>query len=153
MPGTEDTKMTENLELNLLTMYEEGNSVHNMLKNDKRKFCLKAFLLFFSNSGWFHYTVRSLCHKIPGGSVVKNCLPKQETQVWSLVWANPLKKEMSTIQYSCLGNPMDRSLVGYSIWGCKRVGHDLATEQQSHPPPETSNIMIDFLFSACCQWD
>ena len=51
---------------------------------------------------------------------------------------NPLKKEMATIQYSCLGNPMDRSLVGYSIWGCKRVGQDLATEQQCHPPPETS---------------
>ena len=23
-----------------------------------------------------------------------------------------------------------RSLVGYSLWGCKRVGHDLATKQQ-----------------------
>ena len=23
-----------------------------------------------------------------------------------------------------------RSLAGYSPWGCKRVGHDLATEQQ-----------------------
>ena len=31
-------------------------------------------------------------------------------------------------QYSCLGNLMDkRSLVGYSSWGCKRVGHNLAT--------------------------
>ena len=27
-------------------------------------------------------------------------------------------------QYSCLGNPMD------GPWGHKRVGHDLATEQQ-----------------------
>ena len=40
---------------------------------------------------------------------------------------------------------------GLQYMGCKRVGHDLATEQQSHPPPKTSNIMIDFLFSACCQ--
>ena len=32
------------------------------------------------------------------------------------------------LQYSCLGNPMYRSLAGYSPWGCKRVGHDLATE-------------------------
>ena len=23
------------------------------------------------------------------------------------------------LQYSCLGNPMERSLVGYSPWGCK----------------------------------
>ena len=34
------------------------------------------------------------------------------------------------LQYSCLGNPMDRSLAGYSPWGCKRVGHGLATEQK-----------------------
>ena len=32
------------------------------------------------------------------------------------------------LQYSCLGNPMDkRSLAGYSPWG-RRVGHDLATK-------------------------
>ena len=24
------------------------------------------------------------------------------------------------------------SLVGYSSWGCKRLGHDLATKQQHH---------------------
>ena len=36
-------------------------------------------------------------------------------------------------QYSCLGNLMDRgqkNLEGYSPWGCKTVGHDLATKQQ-----------------------
>ena len=34
------------------------------------------------------------------------------------------------------GNPLlfeksheQRSLVGYSLWGCKRVGHDLTTKQ------------------------
>ena len=32
------------------------------------------------------------------------------------------------LQYSCLGNPMDRgSCRGYSPWGRKRVGHDLVT--------------------------
>ena len=25
---------------------------------------------------------------------------------------------------------MDRSLAGYSLWGCKRTGHGLATKQQ-----------------------
>ena len=35
------------------------------------------------------------------------------------------------LQYSCLGNPMDRGAwVGYSTWGHKRVGHDLVTKQQ-----------------------
>ena len=51
---------------------------------------------------------------------------------------NPLKKEMATIQYSCLGNPMDRSLVATVYGVAKRVGHDLTTEQQCHLPPETS---------------
>ena len=30
-------------------------------------------------------------------------------------------------QYSCLENPMERSLMGYSPWG-GRVGHDLASK-------------------------
>ena len=28
----------------------------------------------------------------------------------------------------------EKSLVGYSSWGCERVGHDLATEQQNFTP-------------------
>ena len=37
------------------------------------------------------------------------------------------------LQYSCLGNPMDkRNLAGYSPWGHKRVGHDLETKQQQY---------------------
>ena len=34
------------------------------------------------------------------------------------------------LQYSCLENPMDRGAWwGYSPWGHKKVGHDLATKQ------------------------
>ena len=29
----------------------------------------------------------------------------------------------NTLQYSCLGNPMDRKAQGYRPWNC-RVGHD-----------------------------
>ena len=32
----------------------------------------------------------------------------QETQVQSLGREDPLEKEMATLQYSCLENPMDR---------------------------------------------
>ena len=39
-----------------------------------------------------------------------------------------------TLQYSCLGNPMDRNLVGYSPWSCT-VRHDLATKS---PPVAAS---------------
>ena len=35
------------------------------------------------------------------------------------------------LQYPCLENPMDRSLAGYSPWGCKRVGQHLAIKQPS----------------------
>ena len=42
----------------------------------------------------------------------------QEMQVRFLGQEDPLEKEMATLSsYSCLGNPMDRSLVGYSPWG------------------------------------
>ena len=35
------------------------------------------------------------------------------------------------LQYSCLENPPgQRSLVGYSLWGCTRVRHNLVTKQQ-----------------------
>ena len=34
------------------------------------------------------------------------------------------------LQYSCLGNPMDRGAWRASPWGHKRVRHNLATKQQ-----------------------
>ena len=34
---------------------------------------------------------------------------KQEMHVQSLVWEDPLEKEMAS-QYSCLGSPMDRGV-------------------------------------------
>ena len=44
-----------------------------------------------------------------GGLVVKNLLAKQEMQVESLGWEDPLEKEMATpLQYYFLGNLIDR---------------------------------------------
>ena len=35
------------------------------------------------------------------------------------------------LQYFCQGNSHgQRSLTGYSLWGCKRAGYDLVTKQQ-----------------------
>ena len=57
----------------------------------------------------------------------------QEMQVWSLCWEEPLEKEME-IHSSILAwkkkSHGQRSLIGYSPWDCKRVGHDWATKQQ-----------------------
>ena len=62
----------------------------------------------------------------PGGSAVKN-LPAvrkpQEMWVQSLGQEDPLKEKNSNqLPYSCLGNPMERSLEGYSPWGRKELG-------------------------------
>ena len=44
---------------------------------------------------------------------------------------SPAEGNGNPLQYSCLGNRMDRgNLVGNSPWGCKRVRHDLVTKQQ-----------------------
>ena len=35
------------------------------------------------------------------------------------------------LQYACLEESHgQRNMVGYSLWGCRRVGHDLATKKQ-----------------------
>ena len=62
----------------------------------------------------------------------------QETQVWSLGQEDPLEKEVAThLQYSCLGNPMDRGAWQATIDGvAKTVRQKLATktkqEKKSH---------------------
>ena len=53
--------------------------------------------------------------------MVKNLPAKQEIQVQSMSWKDPLEKEMA-LQYSCLGNPMDRGAwQAYSPQGRKEV--------------------------------
>ena len=37
----------------------------------------------------------------------------------------------NTLQYSCLGNPMDRGAWKATVYGVTKVGHNLATK----PPP------------------
>ena len=64
--------------------------------------------------------------------MVKNLPAIQETGVQFLGWEDPLEKEMAT-HFSILTWKIpwtERSLAGYSLWGHKRVGHDLATKQQ-----------------------
>ena len=53
----------------------------------------------------------------PGGSVVKNPLPKQETWVQSLDWEDsPGEGNGNPLQYSCLGNPMNRGAWQVSVY-------------------------------------
>ena len=51
---------------------------------------------------------------------MKNLPAVQETWVRSLGWKDPLESTGNPLQYSCLKNPRgQRSLAGYSPWGCK----------------------------------
>ena len=55
----------------------------------------------------------------------------QETRVQSLGREDPLEEEMATHPVFLPGESHgQRSLVSYSLWGFKRIGHNLATKQQ-----------------------
>ena len=43
---------------------------------------------------------------------------------------SPKEENGNPLQYSCLGNPMDRGTWQTTVQGCKRVEHELATNQQ-----------------------
>ena len=73
----------------------------------------------------------------PGGSVVKNLPAMQETWVQSLgsiprSGRSPGEGNGSPLQYSCLGNPMDREAwqATVSPWGHKESEHNSVTKQQ-----------------------
>ena len=69
----------------------------------------------------------------PGGSVVKHppANAGDAGDVGSIPGSgrSPGEGNGNPLQYSCLENAME-SLAGYSPWGHKRVGHDLATKEQ-----------------------
>ena len=78
----------------------------------------------------------------PGGSVVKN--PPASAGDAGLIpeWRRfPGRENGNPFQYSCLVNPIDRSLVGFSSWSCKRVRHGLVTKQQ-----QQANISVISMF-------
>ena len=54
----------------------------------------------------------------------------QETQVQSLGQEDPLEKGMATHSSILAWEILQRSLVGYSPWGC-RVGHDWETNSST----------------------
>ena len=67
----------------------------------------------------------------------------QELQVQSLGWEDPLEKEMAThssiLAFNFYGQ---RTLAGYSQWGCKRVRCDWAQEQTEFQEAVVSPVMV-----------
>ena len=65
----------------------------------------------------------------PGGSVVKNLLVNTEDTDSIPALGRPSGEgNGNPLQYSCLGNTMERGAYGLQSVGSERVGHDLATK-------------------------
>ena len=60
----------------------------------------------------------------------------QELWVWSLGWEDPLEKQMATYSNIPGKSHGRKNLEGYNAWGCKRIGHYLATKQQQQQNTE-----------------
>ena len=71
----------------------------------------------------------------PGGSAVRN-LPANVGDVGTTPGSgrSPGEGNDNPLQYSCLGNPMDRGAwrAIVHVHGVARVRHDLATKEQQH---------------------
>ena len=85
---------------------------------------LNIFLIFF---------LLNDIRNFPGGSVVKN-LPASARDMGSVLELGRLPGEGNgnPLEYSCLGNPMDRGAWRVTIHGVTRLGQDLETKQQSN---------------------
>ena len=67
--------------------------------------------------------------------MVKDLPAKQETQVQSLGWEDPLEKEMATLSSILAWNtPWTEESGELQSMGSQRIGHDLATKQQQQLP-------------------
>ena len=81
-------------------------------------FCF-PFLLFFNQNVYYYYLMH--VPGFPGGSVVKN-LPASAGDTGSIPGSgrSPGEGNGSLLQYSHLGNLMDRSLAGYIVHGVSK---------------------------------
>ena len=71
------------------------------------------------------------CEVFPGGSEDKaSACNTGDPGLIPGLGRSPGEGNGNPLQYSCLKTHGQRSLIGYSSWGPKRVGHDIATEQQ-----------------------
>ena len=70
---------------------------------------------------------------IPGDSEVKN-LPAKVGDAGSVAESgkSPGEGNGNQLQYSCLGNPMDRGAWQAKVHEVTRVGHDLGTKSINH---------------------
>ena len=78
-----------------------------------------------------------------GGPVVKNPPANAGDAIWTPgSGRSPGGGNGNPLQYFCLENPMDRGAwrAACSLWGCKRVRHDLATKQQQQQQKKQGHL-------------
>ena len=76
-------------------------------------------------NSWTQLSDFTSLHFNPGGSVVKKKSTCQAGEAGLIPWLGrfPGEENVHPLQYSCLGNPMDRGAwQGYCPWGRKRDG-------------------------------
>ena len=83
----------------------------------------------------------------PGGSVVKNLPRAGDVDLISGSGRSPGEGNNNPLQYSCLGNPMDRGIWWVTVHKVLRVGHDLAAKQpQPKPPLDLDAVLPSWLY-------
>ena len=82
---------------------------------------------------------------LSGGSVVKNP-PANAEDLGSIPGSgrSPGEGNGNPLQYSCLGNPMDKEAWGYSQWGSTES--DTTEQLNNNTAPETDFLMLGTLF-------
>ena len=88
---------------------------------------LKAYAIISTVSYWLYQS-----GGFPSGSVVKNLPAMQETQetwVQFLGWEDPLEGNGNPLQYSCLGNPIDRGTWRAIVFGVTKSWTQMITHE------------------------
>ena len=89
---------------------------------------LFVYVLFM---GKYYKPYSTVLYGLPRWLRVKNSSAKQEMWVQSLIKKIPWRRKWQTTPVFLLGKSHgQRSLVGYSPWGCQRVRHDSVSKQQ-----------------------
>ena len=102
--------------------------------------------MFSAKSQWYHHSNndKNICPEVnPGASLVaqsvKNPPEIQETGVWFLGWEDSTGEgNGNTLQYSCLGNLMDRGVWWVTIQGVARVRHNW----ENKPLPQILELLL-----------
>ena len=77
-----------------------------------------------------HYYMLGIVLGFTDGSVIKKPLANADVGSIPASGRSPGEGNGNTLQYSCLGNLMDRRPGGLQFMGSQRVRHNLATQQQ-----------------------